>query len=99
MRNYLFHWIFYLDSCYIMKSSIYLELDFLISEGYIIKTDNSVRFFHQIILDNALVDKMVNDYNEGKSIFSIIGNFSDKKVRYKHSRLYLTFYYLPCLGL
>lgn len=64
-------------------------IDYLISSGYLIKTDSKVMFVHQIILDDALVNDMVKKYNKNPNIIGIIGNFNSQN--FKKRYLFLLF--------
>lgn len=64
----------------ISLSTIFLKdidsniLDYLCSKELLILSDNSISFSHQSILDYYLVENMISDYMNGKSIDDLIGD-------------------------
>ena len=49
-------------------------VEFLLSKSILIQSDNIISFSHQSLLDYFSVEKMVNEYLEGKSIDFLIGD-------------------------
>ncbi|MBH5317507.1 hypothetical protein I6N90_06715 [Paenibacillus sp. GSMTC-2017] len=49
-------------------------LDFLSSNGFLLKQDNKISFAHQSILDCFLAEEMLRKYYEGGDILEVIGN-------------------------
>lgn len=49
------------------------EIDYLISNGFLIESDNFISFFHQSIYDFFLVEKMLREIYYGDNISKILG--------------------------
>lgn len=49
---------------------------FLLSQSFLIRSDNIISFAHQSLLDFFSVEKMIKEYFEGKSIESLIGDYN-----------------------
>lgn len=54
------------------------SVDFLLSKAFLIKSDSSISFSHQTLLDYFSVDKMIEKYLNGESIESLIGNRNEQ---------------------
>lgn len=52
------------------------SIEFLLSQSFLIRSDNMISFSHQSLLDYFSVEKMIEEYFEEKPIESLIGDYN-----------------------